>query len=87
MSLFRLMHYAIYHEDEPEKTYSWCYRDTTDAKDVGIEGNFVTSTATHEYEADDNDSHANSQQYVIYLIKCEFIHYFNLLRYLITLFI
>ena len=87
MLLFRFVHYAVYHKDKPEEAYCWGYLDTTDAKDVGIEGNFVTSTATHEYEADDNDSHANSQQYVIYLIKCEFIHYFNLLRYLITLFI
>ena len=51
MSHFRLVHYAIYHEDEPEKAYCWCHLDTTDAKDVGIEVIQLVASAKHQQKA------------------------------------
>ena len=71
------MHDGIDHREEAHEAHNGCHLDAADIEDRGIEHRLIGTAATHKAEADNNNQHADSQQYKVGLAErlISFIHF------------
>ena len=63
------MHDGIDHREEAHEAHNGCHLDAADIEDRGIEHRLIGTAATHKAEADNNNQHADSQQYKVGLAE------------------